>query len=722
MLTRLASLSVRRRWTVVGVWIVALVGSAVLASSFGGDHRVDYRTPNSDAAASLDVLNERLPQLAGDQASLVVHATAGIADPAVAAQVAALAAKIDAVDHVVAVTPTSVSADGRTSIATIQFDTTAEKIPQADLEKVLELASASKSATVDVELGGYAIQSAEMAEGSSESIGLIAAAIILLIAFGSVVAAGLPITVSILGLGVGLSIGSLLSAVIDVPSWGTSLATMIGIGVGIDYALFIVTRFRSSLADGMSVPDAVTTSVTTAGRSVLFAGGTVVVSLLGLGVMGLEYMWGAAIAMSVTVAVMMFAAVSLLPALLALLGHRVDRLRLPFVGRDRGRDNVWARLAGVVQRRPWVMGSLALGVLIVMSVPLTSLRYGYPDGGSGDEALTSRRAYDLVTDGFGPGANGPLLVSIAAPSGSALPAGAVDALRARVAGTPGVAAVTPPLVAPTGDAAVLTVVPTSGPQQPETADLVRRLRSDVAPSAVDGVQMHVGGASATYVDETDYMGPRFPWFIAIVLLLSFVLLLAVFRAVLVAAKAVLMNLLSLGAAFGAIGLAAQGGWFGGLIGINQATPIPVWLPIMMFAVLFGLSMDYEVFLLSRIREAYNHGHDNAAAVRSGMASSGRVITAAAAIMVTVFGAYMFDDGAILKLAGLGLATAVLVDATIVRMVLVPATMDLLGDRNWWMPRWLQRWVPHVDVEGSSGVVGGAVVEAEPVRVPVGAGR
>jgi RND superfamily putative drug exporter len=380
------------------------------------------------------------------------------------------------------------------------------------------------------------------------------------------------------------------------------------------------------------------------------------------------------------------------------------------VRRRRGVD-VWGRLAGVVQRHPWGVGSAALAVLLLMSLPMASLRYGYPDGRSGDDSLTSRRAYDLVTEGFGPGAGSPLLVSVAGPAGQALPAGEVERIVGELSATTGVASVAPPVVSSTGDAAVLAVVATTGPQDPGTADLVRRLRADVAPDASDGVQVHVGGSTATYVDEADYMGPRFPWFIAIVLSLSFVLLLCVFRAVLVALKAVLMNLLSLGAAFGAIGLAAQGGWFGERLGISEATPIPVWLPIMMFAVLFGLSMDYEVFLLSRIREAYTERRDNALAVRTGMAATGRVITAAAAIMVTVFGAYIFEPSAIAKLAGLGLATAVLVDATVVRMVLVPATMSLLGDRNWWMPRALDRLVPHLDVEGGPAR-GGHPVPAE----------
>ncbi len=700
MLGRIASFAVRRRGTVLALWAVLLVGTSALAAGFGGEHRVDYRTPGSDAAASLDVLRERLPALAGDQATLVVRAEAGVAEPGVAATVASVSQSLDAIDHVTAVVPAAVSPDGRTAIATIQFDTTAEKIPVHDVEALLRVAEEARRDGVAVELGGYPVQAAESAEAGSEGIGLIAAAVILLIAFGSVVAAGLPILVSLLGLGVGLGAGSLLANVIDLPDWGTQLATMIGIGVGIDYALFIVTRFRTALAEGRGVPAAVEQSVTTAGRSVLFAGGTVVVSLLGLGVMGLEYMWGAALAMSIAVACTMAAAITLLPAVLALLGHRVNRWRVPFVGRERSRANAWERLAGVVQRHPWSTGGAALALLVVMSLPLTSLRYGYPDGRSGDESLTSRRAYDLVTQGFGAGANGPVLVSIAGPAGARLDPAEVTSIGARLASTPGVAAVMPPIPSASGDAAVLMVVPTTGPQQHETSDLVRRLRSDVSPTATGGVAVHVGGPNATAVDEAGYMGPRFPWFIAIVLLLSFALLLAVFRAVLVAAKAVVMNLLSLGAAFGAIGFAARGGWFGDLLGISEPTPIPVWLPIMMFAVLFGLSMDYEVFLLSRIREAYGRTHDNADAVRQGMVATGRVITAAAAIMVTVFGAYIFQDAATLKLAGLGLAVAVLVDATIVRMVLVPATMELLGARNWWMPAWLERVVPHLDVEGT----------------------
>jgi len=458
---------------------------------------------------------------------------------------------------------------------------------------------------------------------------------------------------------------------------------------------------------------------------VTFAGSTVVISIFGLVLMGRSYLWGLALATSLTVAAVVVASTTLLPALLGFAGRNIDRLRMPWFRHDvDGRRTLSWRWSRVMQRRPVAAGLAALVALVLLAAPATGLRFGMPDAGNGTDDLTSKRAYDLVSERYGPGANGPLLVAVdlagAEPD-------AAEAIAGDLAGTPGVATVVPPVVNEAGDAAVVTVIPTTGPQDEATEDLVHTLRDDVLPPAVEatGATAWVGGTTAAFIDDSEQTAARLPLFIGGVVVLSFVLLMSVFRSIVVALKAAVMNILSIGAAYGVMAVAAGGGWLGGLIGIDGATPVPEWLPMMMFAVLFGLSMDYEVFLLSRVREEYVRTGDNRSAVADGLAATARVITAAAAIMITVFGAFVLEDAVFLKLAGLGLATAVLVDATIVRLVLVPATMELLGDRNWWLPRWLDRLLPHVDVEGGGGApgsetagVGGAPADGEPQPVPV----
>ncbi len=604
-----------------------------------------------------------------------------------------------------------VSPDGRTGVMRVRFDEPAEKLPLATVERVMRLSGEAEASGLRVELGGYPIEKAERQEAGSESVGLVAAALILLIAFGSALAAGLPLAVAGVGLGVALAGVWLLANVLAVPDFGVQIATMIGIGVGIDYALFIVTRFRSALADGRSPREAVVVAGTTAGRAVVFAGTTVVISLFGLVLMGRDYLWGVAAATSLAVLVVVCASVTMLPALLGFAGRSIDRLRLPWFRHDvEGRRTLSWRWSRVMQRRPLLAGLGALAVLLVLTAPVADLRFGMPDAGNGPTELTSRRAYDQMSESFGPGANGPLLVAVdlagdgggaaGASAGDGGSAAVVDRIAADVQATDGVAAVLPPAVNEAGDAAVLTVVPTTGPQDEATEGLVHTLRDDVLPGAVEGsgADASVGGITATFIDDSEHTGGRLPLLIAGVVVLSFLLLLTVFRSLAVALKAAVMNLLSIGAAYGVMSLAASGGWLGDLIGIDEATPVPAWLPMMMFAVLFGLSMDYEVFLLSRVREEYVRTGDNRSAVADGLAATARVITAAAAIMVTVFGAFVMEDAVFLKLAGIGLATAVFVDATVVRMVLVPATMELLGDRNWWLPRWLDRLLPHLDLE------------------------
>jgi putative drug exporter of the RND superfamily len=699
-LVRLATWCARRRRTVVAAWVVALVAVAALAATAGGEHRVDYAMPGSESRAVRDLLTERFPDRAGDVAVLVLHAPDGLDATGGPQRIEALTAEVVAIDHVTGVDAAATSPDGRTAIVPVQLDRPTEALPHHTGLAIIDAVAGATGAGIQVEAGGWPVELAESSESGSEGIGLVLALVILLAAFGSALAAGIPIVLALCGLGVGSGLAMLVARVLDVPEWGSMLATMLGIGVGIDYALFIVTRYRSALGEGESPEGAVATAAGTSGRAVLFAGGTVLVSLLGLGAMGLDYMWGAALAMSLAVLSVLAATMTLLPAVLGFAGASIDRLRVPGV-RGATRSERWASWSRSVQRRPVVAATLGVLLLGVLAAPVTGIRYGFPDAGSGPEDLTSRRAFDLVADGFGPGANGPLLVTVDAPAGTA---GEVAAsVASAVVADPAVSAAFGGQVDDAGTTATVTVVPAAGPQTPATETLVRQLRGETLPALAERTDARflVGGATALFIDEADHEGARLPWFIAAVLTASFVLLLMVFRAPLVALKATVLNLLGIGAAYGVIAHAAQGGWFGQLLGIDAATPIPVFVLILMFAILFGLSMDYEVFLLSRIREEHLAGRSNSEAVVEGVATTARVITAAAAIMVCVFGAFVLEDTVFIKLSGLGLAAAVLLDATVVRLVLVPATMELLGERNWWIPAWLERRLPHVELEARS---------------------
>ena len=478
---------------------------------------------------------------------------------------------------------------------------------------------------------------------------------------------------------------------------------MIGIGVGIDYALFIVTRYRQGLHDGLDPEAAVVRAIDTAGRAVLFAGCTVMISILGLFLMGVSFVRGLAVGTSVTVALVMAASITLLPAVLGFAGRKIDKFSVRRqVKENDHRSSVWFRWSRTVQRRPWTVFLASLAVLIILAIPFFSMRLGFPDAGSNPTSDTTRRAYDLTTEGWGAGVSGPLTLAAEFPGHSSDATVTLDEIVTAARDTPGVASVSPPTMSPTGDAAIIRVVAESSPQSEQTADLVHTLRDTVIPEATRGsdVVVHVGGVTAAGIDVSDRLSARLPIFVGAVLVLSFLLLLLVFRSILVPLKAVLMNLLSIGAAYGIVVAIFQWGWFDSVIGIPKAGPIVPFIPMMMFAILFGLSMDYEVFLLSRIREEYDRTHDNALAVADGLAATARVITAAALIMVTVFGSFVTGAEPTLKLFGLGLAAAIFIDATIVRMVLVPATMELLGDRNWWFPHWLDRITPHLQVEPS----------------------
>ena len=555
-----------------------------------------------------------------------------------------------------------------------------------------------------IEFGGDLYNSVDQPEtGLGEILGLVSAVFVLLLAFGSIVAMGLPIGLALFGLALGIGgIIGLVAIAMNVPEWTPNMASMIGLGVGIDYALFIVTRFRESLADGLTVEDAAGRANATAGLSVIFAGGTVVIAILGLAMAGLPFLTAAAVAVSIVVALMVVASITILPALLGWAGHRVNpkKMRINQEIRPSSGPGGWQRWGDHVAKHAWPYMLSTLVLLLALTAPVLDLKLGFPDQGNAPEERTSRQAYDLLADGFGPGFSGPLLVALDTANVSDQE---LKVLATTLRNDPGVAFVQPPERSPVGEAAIILIFPTTAPQDPETVALLNRIRGPIFSSVLsDQGRAHVGGATASFADVSERVQNRLPIFIAGVIGLSFILLMLVFRSILVPIKAALLNLLSIGAAYGVLVMVFQWGWGRGLIGLQESVPIVSFIPMFMFAVLFGLSMDYEVFLLSRVKEEYLLSGDNSQSVIFGISNTARVITSAALIMISVFLGFVTNPDPILKMMGLGLATAIFVDATIVRVVLVPASMKLMGDANWWFPKWLE-WLPRVDIEGEAAL-------------------
>jgi RND superfamily putative drug exporter len=709
MLQRLARVMYRRRRRVLTGWLVLLVAVIALASAAGGEYHTNFDIPGSESQAAVELLEDSgFGTRSGQQAQLVFTSEPGVEDPEVQAAVEPLFADVDReVPRASVVSPYSaegarqISGDGTVAYAEVNVGEGNQEDYVDAADQIRDLAQGVEIPGGRLELGGR-IFNQETEQGTAEGVGLLAAIIILLLAFGSVLAMGLPITTALFGVGTGAAIVLVLRNVLDMPNFTTAAVAMVGIGVGIDYALFVVTRYREGMRSGFEPEDAVVRSIDTAGRAVLFAGTTVMISVLGLVLMRDSSTRGVAIAISIGVAMTMLASVTLLPAVLGFVGYKIDKFGLPHRTRAHTdpRETFWYRWSRVLQRRPWTAFLAGLVTLLVLSVPVLSMRLGFADAGNRPTTDTTRRAHDLLSDGFGPGFNGPLLLATRISDGST---DGLDALVGAVRATEGVAFVSPPQTNAGGDAAIVQVFPETAPQDEETAALVDRLRDDVLPGVRDdtGLDVKVGGVTAAGEDYAAYTAQQLPVFIGAVLVLSFLLLLVVFRSLLVPLKAVVMNLLSIGAAYGVVVAVFQWAWGGGLVGVGKEGPVEAWAPMFLFAILFGLSMDYEVFLLSRIREEYDRTHDNATAVADGVAVTARVITAAAAIMVCVFGSFVFGADRALQLFGLGLAVAVLVDATIVRLVLVPATMELLGDRNWWLPRWIDRILPRIHVEATS---------------------
>ena len=716
---RLARLSFLHRRLVLGAWLAGLVAVLAALLTVGAAYDDEFSLPDTESRRALELLQRVSPQASGDTLTAVAAVPTGrITDPGPRERFEAALAELDARPEVAAVASPyvpggerQVSADGRIAFATITLaGLVPNDVTNEQVRDLLEDLAAREGGGVQLELTGSAA-TGPPEQGLGEVVGLAAAAVVLFWVFGSLVAMSLPLITAVLSIAVSVGGVSLLTNLFTVATFAPTLSVLLGLGVGIDYALFIVTRYRTALLEGASPEEATVTALDTSGRAVLFAGITVCIALLGLFALGLSFLYGVAVAASLSVATTVLASLTLLPALLGFFGLRVlpkrERAQL-------GRGEVgtpgaagWTRWAGVLDRRPALLAVLSLALMLVIAAPFTSLRLGLTDHGSDPEGSTTRQGYDLLAAGFGPGFNGPLV--LVTDLGASDDPGATERLSASLAADPDVAAVPPtvwlggpvPGAPAAGGVGITTVYPASAPQDVETDRLVQRLRGTLVPQAVAGTgqAVLVGGATAIFQDFSEVIADKLPGFVGVVVLLSFLLLTAVFRSLVVAGTAALMNLLSAAAAFGVVVAVFQLGYGNELVGVDRTGPILAFLPVILFAILFGLSMDYEVFLLSRIHEEWLHTGDNRHAVLHGLAVTGRTITAAAAIMVMLFLAFVLGPDLIIKLFGLGLAAAVLLDALVVRSVLVPALMLVLGRSNWYLPEALDRVLPRLSVEG-----------------------
>ncbi len=696
-----------RPWTVIACWLLALAGLLGAAAAIGADYEFDVNLDTTESVRGLDLLAAHDPALEGSRFTIAWSADAGVRDPAVEARVAEVLADVAEVPEVSGVVSpyadpraaaTQVSADGRIAYATVA--TADVDVPDASVLAIMEAVEQANGGGLTIGVTGSPIkQAAPPGVSSSEAFGFAAAAVILLLAFGSLVAAAIPLATAIVALGAALAAVELVTHAIAIPSFAPQMVSLLSIGVGIDYALFVVSRHRSGLMRGMPVRASVLHAFDTSGRAVLFAGITVLIALLGMVATGIGFLAGLAVASSIGVLFTMLVTVTLLPALLRLLGvhvlgRRAQRDLAANGPHDDERSTRWGEWAQMIQRRPWPFIVVAIGVLLALTLPAAVLRLGMSDAGAEPGGSTERIAYDLVAEGFGAGANGPLL--LVSEDAAAL----ADVLPG-VAGLEGVAYASEPMTTPDGAVAFATIIPTAGPQDAVTADLVTTLREETLAGATTPVL--VSGLTAIYHDFAAELQSRLPWFLVGVLGLSSLLLMVAFRSLAIPAKAALMNLLAAGATFGVLVAVAQWGWLAGLLGFESTGPIDPYLPILLLAVLFGLSMDYQVFLVSRIREEWVRAGDNTRAVTLGLSETGRVITAAALIMIAVFASFVFADDRIIKVIGLGLAVAIFLDAFVIRSLLVPALMRVLGDWNWWLPAWLARVTPRVTIEPADQV-------------------
>ena len=702
---RIGDASARRPWVTLGAWAVVAAVVTVSASTLGGAFVEDFAAPGSQSKQAMDLLEERFGEASGGTAMAVFAVPEGERldrhRPAIEAAVARIADQ----DHVTRVagpfTTGTVSADGRVGFAEIGFDRPSTELGPQPITAVVGALEPARAAGVTSELGGdAAFINAETATSGAEAAGLLAALVVLVVAFGTVVAALVPIALALVAVAAGVGSIALLAGAMDVSSAAPTIGAMIGLGVGIDYSLFIVARYRENRSAGQGNAAALSGALASSGSAVLFAGGTVVVAMAALALTGLGFLASIGISTSLVVLVAVAAALTLLPALLSLLGDRVDAGRLGRRRRpgSRAAGTAWWRFAHRVSARPWPYLLVASAALLALAAPALAMKTGFPDAGDDSASTTHRRAYDLLAEGFGPGVNAPLLI-VADLREQGVDAQTIPMLADRIAADPGIAAVGRPWTSPAGDTVVLPAIPTTAPADAATSQTLGRVR-DLLPRNVA-----VSGLTAMTDDLTKQLADTLPVFIAAILAASFLLLMVLFRSLVLPLKAAVVNLLSIGAAYGVVVAVFQWGWLKDLFGLDTTYLIPSPMPTIFFAVLFGLSMDYEVFLLTRIREEYDATGDNAESVARGMAGTGRVITSAGLIMTVVFLSFVADPSPLARMLGVGLATAVALDATIVRMLVVPATMTLLRRANWWLPGSLDRWLPRVGTERAGGPQG-----------------
>ena len=712
-----ATWCVRHRRLVLAGWLVALIGLTFISSAVGTAYKDSFSLNGTQSFEAQNLLARVAPKASGDREQIVVAVSSGkVTDATARAQTEQMLARVAALPDVASVASpfaargaAQISRSGRIAFATVTMTKQAPKFTTSQAKEFVSTAQAGGGGGLQVQVEGQVAQLANRTNVSSVGLGAAAALVVLFLVFGSVLAALLPLLTAGIALGTGTAVIGLLSHVLTMASFSSQLSLLIGLGVGVDYALFIVTRFRQGLQRGKSVEQAIVDSLDTSGRAVMFAGITVCIALLGMFALGVSFLYGVAVAASVAVLFTVLAALTLLPALLGFLGPRAlgrRARRALAAGELTGSDASpgWARWARVVQARPALIATAAALVLVLIAIPFFSMRLGSSDSGSDPANTTTRKAYDLLANGFGAGYNGPLQL-VAQVHGTAQQA-AFTRVTAAIARTHGVVSVTAPRVIAgrggTADVETADVYPVGSPQAASTSTLLATLRGTVVPAASAGSGEHVliGGQTAIFADFSTVLSRKLPLFIGVVVLLSFLLLTAVFRSLLIPAMAAVMNLLTAGASFGAITAVFQWGWLGSLFGVDKTGPIEAFLPVMMFAIAFGLSMDYQVFLVTRIYEEWHRTRDNGLAVTRGLAATGRTITAAAAIMVLVFAAFILGGERIIELFGFGLASAVLLDALIVRMILVPGLMLVAGKANWALPRALDRILPHLNVEGS----------------------
>ncbi len=724
LLERLGGFSARWRWAVIIAWLVILVGTVLARHAFGGEYVNNFTVSGTGSATGQDVLNADFPQQGGYAGQIVFHSPSGkvSADTDQVNQATANVAKLP--DVIKAVSPfassssTAVSQDGTIAYSSVSWSVNPSTLDSDYLNSLNKAVEPARAAGLQVEYGGGAGQIGQQTDDlKSEVIGLTCALILLLFMFGSLIAAAIPLLSAIFSVGAGLSLLGLLAAAMTFPTTAPTIATLLGLGVAVDYGLFLVARHREQLDSGMDVVTSAARAEATSGAAIVVAGSTVVISILGLYVSGVAFVGSLGLAAAIVVAVTMLAALTLVPAFMGVAKTNVRSLRSRFQARKAGisaqeqaarsaatttehhEHSAFARWGRKVSDRPWPWAIASVAVLIILAIPLFSITLGQPDNGTNPTSESNRRAFDLISQGFGPGVNGPLVVVVDLPKQSSSDNQTLlNTMTKDVAATPGVASVGPPTVNQAGTTALFSVVPTTRPQAVQTENLVNQLRDDVLPK--EHATSYVTGTTAGTVDFTERITGRMVWLILTVVVVAFILLTMAFRSVVIATKAAIMNLLSIGAAYGVIVAIFQWGWGKSLIGLQTTLPIPAYVPMLVFAIVFGLSMDYEVFLLSRVHEAWLETGDAHRSVAIGIGATARVITTAAAIMVTVFASFVLDDDPTVKMLAIGMAFAVLIDASLVRMVLVPAVMSLLGSHAWWIPRWLDRILPQLQLEGT----------------------